>query len=155
MAGIKVRKAEKKDFKQVAALCEQLGYHYPMKSIKKKFRKVSKSKNEALLVACEGKSVLGWTHISIYNMIYYQKLGNILGLIVDQNARGKGAGKLLMAAAEKWAKKKGCAGVIVNSAESRKDAHTFYEKIGYRLVKRQERYYKEVVETSEPAASGS
>ena len=144
MQEITVRQSRKKDIDQIAALCVQLGYDYPADKIRKKFRKIRKSKDNEIFVACDSGKVIGWIHISIYNLLYFQKLGNILGLITDRGYRGRGIGKNLMSSAEQWAKDKGCAGIIVNSGETRKDTHTFYEKIGYRLIKRQERYYKDV-----------
>jgi GNAT superfamily N-acetyltransferase len=39
--------------------------------------------------------------------------------------------------AEQWAGERGCCAVSVHSNVIRKDAHRFYERLGYRVVKTQ------------------
>jgi GNAT superfamily N-acetyltransferase len=57
------------------------------------------------------------------------------GLVVDEGYRRRGIGRLLMQQAEQWACEKGCWAVYLRSNVVRKDAHAFYEGIGYSNVK--------------------
>ena len=52
-------------------------------------------------------------------------------MIVDQNYRKQGVGKLLFRELEKRAVLKGCAQVILVTDTSRKDAQGFYESMGF------------------------
>jgi GNAT superfamily N-acetyltransferase len=59
----------------------------------------------------------------------------ILALVVGQNSRKLGIGKMLVAAAESWAAEQGLTTVLVNSGnrEERIPAHRFYENMGYEV----------------------
>jgi len=52
-------------------------------------------------------------------------------VVVASSARGRGAGRELMAEIERVARERGCSFVSLVSSESREDAHSFYESIGY------------------------
>ncbi|WP_246072902.1 GNAT family N-acetyltransferase [Paenibacillus dokdonensis] len=56
----------------------------------------------------------------------------IENVIVSDRIRRQGIGKKLMAEIEQIARDKGCAYIIFVSGEKRKEAHIFYEKLGYR-----------------------
>lgn len=56
----------------------------------------------------------------------------IENVIVSDHIRRQGIGKKLMAEIEKIAVDRGCAYIILVSGEKRKEAHVFYEKLGYR-----------------------
>lgn len=57
----------------------------------------------------------------------------IENVIVTDSMRGKGVGKALMTAIEDIAKEKGCYYTMLVSSMFRKDAHKFYEAMGYPL----------------------
>ena len=54
-------------------------------------------------------------------------------LVVDEDYRGKGIGKILIQEAEKWAKLRDITTITLNSGnrEERKSAHDFYQHLGY------------------------
>ena len=52
-------------------------------------------------------------------------------LVVARAHQGKGIGKRMMAAAERWAAARGFTSVSLASHVSRSDAHAFYEGLGY------------------------
>ncbi|GAF21039.1 acetyltransferase [Bacillus sp. JCM 19047] len=54
------------------------------------------------------------------------------GLFVDENARGTGAGKLLMTEMERIAIEEGCTVAFVDTSSS--SAPKFYEMLGYSLI---------------------
>lgn len=63
-------------------------------------------------------------------------LGRITSLAVRVEARGKGIGKVLVAAAEEWAWGAGAQRMEVTSGEHRPGAHAFYQALGYLLDER-------------------
>lgn len=56
----------------------------------------------------------------------------IENVVVSARARRQGLGKLLMTAIEEIAHERDCYYIILVSGEKRKEAHVFYEKMGYR-----------------------
>ena len=52
-------------------------------------------------------------------------------VIVDENVRGKGIGRKLIGAIELFGKEKHCAYGILVSSGFRKEAHNFYESLGF------------------------
>lgn len=69
-------------------------------------------------------------------------MAQVGGLVVDAAHRTQGIGRELMLAAERWAVERGCVSVDVRSNVVRKDAHIFYERIGYRNAKTQYAFRK-------------
>jgi GNAT superfamily N-acetyltransferase len=64
------------------------------------------------------------------------------GLVVDENHRGRGIGRILMQHAEQWARGRGCETVCVRSNVVRERAHVFYQGIGYDNIKTQRMFLK-------------
>lgn len=58
-------------------------------------------------------------------------IGRLTAVVVDESARGKGVGRALVEAAEKFLAAQKCALIEVTSNKKRVDAHAFYESLGY------------------------
>jgi len=58
--------------------------------------------------------------------------------------RGRGAGRQLVEAVERWAAARGLDEISVRSNVVRPDAHPFYERLGYIRAKTQHAYRKAV-----------
>jgi GNAT superfamily N-acetyltransferase len=56
----------------------------------------------------------------------------IENVIVSKRVRRQGIGKKLMHKIEEIAKERGCSYTIFVSGEERKEAHLFYEKLGFK-----------------------
>ncbi|MDQ0088526.1 ribosomal protein S18 acetylase RimI-like enzyme [Paenibacillus anaericanus] len=56
----------------------------------------------------------------------------IENVIVSNRARRQGIGKKLMLEIERIAKERDCYYIILVSGEQRKEAHVFYEKLGFK-----------------------
>lgn len=69
-------------------------------------------------------------------------LGRITALVVHPRMRGKGVGRRLVAVAEAFARERGCERLELTSAAHRREAHLFYEKLGY--APRPVRFTKEI-----------
>ncbi len=86
--------------------------------------------------------VIGWVHVSVRRLVESDPEAEIGGLIVDEEHRGSGAGRLLMERAEQWARAKGLPSVYLRSNVVRQAAHAFYRKLGYQVVKTQHAFRK-------------
>jgi ribosomal protein S18 acetylase RimI-like enzyme len=58
-------------------------------------------------------------------------LGRITALVVAKEAQDLGIGRMLVEAAERWMREKGCKLVEVTSNDRRTAAHAFYRHLGY------------------------
>lgn len=140
---IVIRKADYQDAEAIADISSKdLGYDCTAEFVKKKLAGLDLSR-EAVFVAEIGTNVIGYIHIEKYDTLYFETLANVLGLAVSSDSRRKGAGRLLIEAAEKWAKDIGAMGVRLNSGGSRTAAHSFYRAAGYDSEKQQIRFMKE------------
>jgi len=139
---IAVRRAGAGDAGAIRLLNIQLGYDYPEDKTAEKLEIISKRPTDAIFVAeCDGK-VAGYIHAADYDLIYSEPFKNILGLVVDEKFRGRGAGCALLAAVEKWAADTGAAGVRLNSNVKREEAHKFYLACGYINEKQHKNFVK-------------
>ncbi|NUQ18185.1 MAG: GNAT family N-acetyltransferase [Sphingomonas sp.] len=126
-----VRDAKPGDARRLAELFGYLGHLIDEKSIRKNIAKLKRD-GETPLVATLGKQVVGLCGISARVMIHRDApLGRISPLVVDEQAQGRGIGRMLVEAAEAWMRKKGCKLVEVTSNDRRAEAHAFYRHMGY------------------------
>lgn len=86
--------------------------------------------------------VVGWIHGAEQWVLESEPACEILGLVVDQNCRGQGIGRTLVAAIESWAGTRGIATMRVRSNVVRAESHPFYERLGFTRVKSQHVYRK-------------
>ncbi len=126
-----IRRVRIDDSGSIQNLSAQLGYVYSETETISNIEEISNSHNDMCYVLLENDSVKGYIHIQLHITLYMPKVINVLGLVIDENCRKKSYGRMLMNAAEKWAKENNCTGVRLNSGESREEAHLFYRKIGY------------------------
>jgi GNAT superfamily N-acetyltransferase len=139
-----IRLAERYDAPAVAALATQLGYPSSPEQVEKRLESIRYDSDHAVFVAfCEGR-VVAWLHAFVCRVLESDPYAQIGGLVVDESMRGKGAGRLLMQVAEEWALEKGCRRVSLRSNILRREAHGFYEKLGYTLVKTQHAFQKDL-----------
>jgi GNAT superfamily N-acetyltransferase len=92
--------------------------------------------------AGEPPGVVGWVHA--LQVVYLEEgpFTEIGGLVVASTHRGEGVGGLLMAAAEEWSRSQGIHLVRLRSNTIRQRAHTFYQRLGYEIVKSQYAFKK-------------
>jgi GNAT superfamily N-acetyltransferase len=129
---MRTREMAEGDAPAVARLCAELGYPASEERILGRCRALEGDEDHALLVAEDGAgAVVGWVHAHAPRLLLADSEAEVLGLVVDEARRGGGIGRLLMAAAERWAMGRGCREVRLRSAVGRKDAHRFYEGLGY------------------------
>lgn len=99
------------------------------------FSKLLDGKRGAILVAEEDGEILGTVTIS-YNLAirYSGEYCQLEELIVNEKARGKNAGGLLVQGAIDSAKMRGCEEMGLYLLESTEGNRPFYEKYGFEIV---------------------
>lgn len=140
---VTIRIAREEDASQLVELCNQLGYPTSASQIKPRLSEIlSDDGNQVYVAESSDQKLIGWVHVHLYHLFYMDLVAVICGLVVDEAFRGLGIGKKLMENAENWAKEKGCSSVLLRSNKIRKEAHLFYEKIGYQIIKEQYAFRK-------------
>lgn len=132
MSGIKIRSVCLDDSSSLACLMSQLGYPTSADEMKQRLKKILPDSNYMTLVAEYQREVVGVIGIGICR--YYEKngiYGRLLALVIDEKRKGQGIGASLVGAAERWLKEHEVSSIIVNSGKQRKEAHRFYERLGY------------------------
>lgn len=143
-----IRSAEPADAEALAHLTGQLGYPVSAEEAAGRLRQLQTHPEwQAALVAVlpEGQ-VVGW--VQVYRVIFLggAPFTEIGGLVVDERQRRQGIGRALVQAAEDWARQHGTNDVSVRSNILREGAHAFYRRLGYRLIKTQHTFHKELTE---------
>jgi GNAT superfamily N-acetyltransferase len=133
------------DAAAVADLATQLGYPSNEAEVGGRFEVLKNCGDAHLLVAEKvNDAIVGWIHMQVTQSLESGARAEIWGLVVSESARGSGIGRRLVEAGEQWALSSGLDVVVVRSNTIRVDAHGFYEHIGYRLIKTQKAFRKEL-----------
>ena len=130
-SAIYIRPITENDAKPIAALSKQLGYSLGTEETAENIREVIADKDHAAFIAMIDNQVAGWIHIFKAMRLESKPFTEIGGLVVDENNRGQGIGKLLVEKAREWAKEKHIAKLRVRCNKKRAEAHQFYQAIGF------------------------
>lgn len=140
-----VRPMEERDARSVARLSGELGYPADARDIVRRLGGLAGRPDMALLVAVDpAGAILGWIHVSEDSTLTDGPIAEIRGLVVEEGSRGRGVGRALVEASERWAVSRGYPRVRVRSRIARADAHRFYEACGYALEKTQHVFFKPI-----------
>ncbi|MBK9322334.1 MAG: GNAT family N-acetyltransferase [Bdellovibrionaceae bacterium] len=135
-SAITIREMREDDLSAVRGLAEQLGYPISLADLSQRFAWLNKSSDHKLFVACTDAAVIGWVHVGKeMSSLLAADRADIGALVVDTQVRSQGIGANLMMAAEKWATDKNLKLMRVRSNMKRTDAHRFYQRQGYEIVK--------------------
>jgi GNAT superfamily N-acetyltransferase len=140
--GLRIRPAGPDDAERIAALATQLGYPSTPAQADARLERLLRDEEHGVFVAESFGLVVGWVHVFVKHLLESDPEAEIGGLVVDESYRGAGAGKLLMERAEEWARAKGLKSVYLRSNVIRQEAHVFYVKLGYHIVKTQTAFRK-------------
>jgi GNAT superfamily N-acetyltransferase len=142
---VKIRGARQADTARIAELSGQLGYPATTKQMAGRVGEVLRQKSGKCLVAeTSADGVIGWIHVSVTPLLEVERRAEINGLVVDEKARSRGAGLLLLEKAEGWARRMKCTGINVRSNVIRERAHEFYERHEYEHYKTQKAFRKKL-----------
>jgi GNAT superfamily N-acetyltransferase len=141
----RVRHATSTDAAEIARLLTQLGHPASTDDVHTRWPEWAKEGNSALVAESEFGSLLGVCTLHSTRVLHRAKpVGRITALVVEEAERGRGIGRLLVAAAERELLRAGCGLLEITSNARRIEAHAFYESLGYektsvRLFKNLER----------------
>jgi GNAT superfamily N-acetyltransferase len=130
-----VRRMKRGDAESVAALVDQLGYSRTVAEVAAWIKALPEDASQAAFVACVGNEIAGWIEVSTERHLQAAPCALIGGLVVRDGVRGQRIGQRLCEEAERWAQENGLAVVKVTSRSTRAEAHRFYLRDGYEVVK--------------------
>lgn len=110
-------------------------YENPLpESYVKAFEEIEADKNNELIVAETDGEIVGTLQITFTPSISFQggKRATVESVRVDEKYRGQGIGKELMLWAIERAKREDCFAVQLKTNAERRDAHRFYENLGFK-----------------------
>lgn len=119
-----------------------LGYDYDLDKQRNNLEAVLNDKTQVIFVAVLGNKVVGYIHLTSYDVIYADIYKNCLGLAVDNDYKRMGIGSALLKQGEMWAKENGAIGIRLCSGVERENAHKFYKSHGYIETKLQKNLKK-------------
>ena len=127
-----IRNAEVSDAEDIYYINKtSLGYDYDLDKQRKNLQAVLNDKTQVIFVADIGDKVVGYIHLTSYDVIYTDTYKNCLGLAVDNDYKRMGVGSALLSQGEMWAKENGAVGIRLCSGIERENAHKFYLSQGY------------------------
>ena len=133
---IEIKRIESNDLRDLSLLSEELsGKKTDFETMVKNFEWINKNEDYIVLGAnCDGKLVGSLMGIICHDLVGECKPFMVIeNVIVSGNLRGKGIGKKLMTEIERIGKEKNCYYTMFVSGSQRKEAHKFYESLGYKL----------------------
>jgi GNAT superfamily N-acetyltransferase len=133
---ISLRKINVGDSEEVAQLSKQLGYEVSIEQTKYNITATLENKHCQAYVAIFENKVVGWIFVAHIILIESPAFCEIRGLVVDDKYRRHNIGKLLVEKVKQWCKEKSDK-LRVRCNVKRKDAHTFYEHVGFTEKKEQ------------------
>jgi GNAT superfamily N-acetyltransferase len=134
---ILIRPISKEDVIAVNALTHQLGYPLSAEQTLQNINTVIENKDHAAFVAVNGNTVIGWIGIAHSIQIEMPAYCEVRGLVVNDNFRNHGIGKMLIEKAKQWAKGKGDDKLRLRCNVIRTETHLFYQHLGFKETKQQ------------------
>lgn len=141
---VEIVHATSQDASQLVGLSKILGYDTDEASLTNRINKITSLNNHCLLVAKDGDEVIGFCHGYVRTLVEVEEVVEIGGLVVKDAWQGKGIAKQLVRGIEKWTLEKGLNSVVLSSNIIRTTAHGFYEHLGYKKIKQQFNFKKNI-----------
>lgn len=135
------REARMGDSAAIAGLISDLGYPTSPRQMQARLRSVLSDKSYATFVAVMGTRVVGFVGLHVGPLYESDsRYGQIMAIAVSRDHRRAGIGRRLMEMAEDTMHGIGARTFVLGSGNHRKEAHSFYEALGYEFTGR--RYKK-------------
>ena len=132
MENVLVREAGPEDARDVARLLGQLGYPAAAAEMAARIARYRESPADLLLVAEAGGRVVALASLHVSMALEYEgDAGKLSAIVVDEAARGRGIGRVLVDGVEAEARRRGCVLLFLTTNERRHDAHAFYRALGF------------------------
>ena len=129
---VAIRDASADDAAPIATLMCELGYETTAAQMSARLRRVLPDPRYKTFVAEVDGKICGMIGTVFYPGYEHDDLsGRIIALVVSKELRKRGIGRELVIAAEKEFAKQRITRIAVNTRLTRKEAHQFYEALGY------------------------
>jgi len=138
------RNATPEDADALIHLTAQLGYACTIEDLLERFIPYQNKTHGIVFVAVLDGTVVGWISLNVVRYFYVQPFIEVSGFVVEEKNRNQGIGKKLLETAESWAKEQGYTLIRIRTNVLRTEAHRFYANNGYKKVKEQKVYLKEI-----------
>jgi ribosomal protein S18 acetylase RimI-like enzyme len=135
MSELEIREARSGDAAELAKLSEQLGYPIEAEVLRGRLEQFARCKDHTVFVACSEYCVIGWIDVTLVDHLVSGLSGEISGLVVSEEFRGRQIGRKLVERAEQWMAEQGVRHVVVRSRVERERAHRFYLGLNFTRVK--------------------
>jgi len=133
--GVRVRPPLPTDAPALAALAGELGYATSAEALVGRLAALHPT-DAAVMVSTDSDDVpIGWCHVEMRRTLVEPMSALIVGLVIGEGHRSAGIGAGLLAAAEAWARARGCKRLVVATRITRERAHRFYAREGYKVSK--------------------
>lgn len=132
---LRIRLAEQEDFETIFGLLKQLWPDLDLdyKTLSKIYLKSIDSEVQQLISGIADNKIVGFCSLTIKNNLWQAgNLGHIDELVIDEEYRGNGFGKLMIESITEIAQNLKCKRIELDTAFYRKESHKFYESIGYK-----------------------
>lgn len=140
---MRIRTASVEDAPGITVLSDQLGYPCSESQVRAFLLDLVHADDHVIFVAdSEADSIIGWVHVFRTRRVFSEAFSELGGLIVDERHRGEGIGTQLLEAAEGWTREVNCPVLRVRTNVMRDQAHEFYLKLGYSIMKSQRVFEK-------------
>lgn len=137
-----IRRATLDDTDAIVRLAAQLGGAVELQRMPARLQRILDAPTHAVFVAEDEHGPCGFAAAEHRLSVPFGDAVELMSLVVDEAARRKGFGSLLVSAVEAWAMRRGVDSVQVRSSIVREAAHAFYPGLGYALHKTQHVYLK-------------
>ncbi|MBE3098390.1 MAG: GNAT family N-acetyltransferase [Planctomycetes bacterium] len=114
---------------QIAELLLSEGYPGDEASVQRRLGMLPRE--DRILMAVEGERLIGFAHLRIARDLAADETAEVVSIVVRPAHRRGGIGRLLVTAAETWARQSGRARLLLRTDVVRTPAHAFYVALGY------------------------
>jgi GNAT superfamily N-acetyltransferase len=132
---LRVREATVADAPALAALAGELGYPVDVAALGGRLAVALADGDRSVFVAEVDGRMAGWIDVVERRPLQEDRTAEIGGLVVTGGLQRTGVGRVLVAAAERWAGGRALASITVRSRSTRAGAHAFYRSLGFDDVK--------------------
>lgn len=128
-----IRQADATDASAISELLAALGYPASIFEVSERITKCTATPDSNVFVAEADDLVVGVASFHRIPLLHADGfVGRITSLFVASSHRKRGVGRALIATVEEYGWRLGCIRMEVTSGDHRPEAHTFYERVGYR-----------------------
>ena len=142
---ITIREVVAEDAAEITVLSHQLGYSISEQQTLQNIYLLKQTKQHEVFVAVHEQKVIGWMGLFYNISLTSPPLCEIQGLVVHEQYRSKGIGKMLIEKAKEWSINKSTKKLRLRCNIKRTEAILFYQKIGFAEVKQQKVFEMKII----------